>query len=91
MPLSSTKTSSRAPENATARVTILMTPSEKRDLFARAKREGFDSVGAYLRRKAFEGDSVDATALLVELRERLTHVEAAIKRLARTTAGGAAG
>jgi hypothetical protein len=88
-PSSANTSPRRPPENATARVTVLMTPSEKRDLFARAKREGFDSVGAYMRRKVFEGESVNAGTVLTELRDRLAHVEAAIKGLARDAADAA--
>ena len=53
--------------SATARVTILMTPKEKRELFAQAQRAGFDSVGAYLRRKARAPDAPDDASLDVML------------------------
>ncbi|GEM_PF-2897455 len=58
--------------NATARVTILMTPREKKELFTQARRAGFDSVGAYLRRKASAPDTPDVAgldALLAAVRE----------------------
>lgn len=48
---------------ATARVTVLMTPKEKRELFAQASQAGFDSVGAYLRRKASAPDAPDDAGL----------------------------
>ncbi|MGH8192064.1 MAG: hypothetical protein ACREP2_11520 [Rhodanobacteraceae bacterium] len=40
-----------------------MTPKEKKELFAQAQRAGFDSVGAYLRRKARVPDVPDDTGL----------------------------
>lgn len=50
-------------EVGTARVTVLMTPAEKRQLTAVAKQRG-DSVGAYLRDKAFDrGDQSVQTAI----------------------------
>lgn len=58
--------------SATARVTILMTPKEKKALFAQAQQAGFDSVGAYLRRKASAPDAPNDAgldALLVAVRE----------------------
>ncbi len=58
--------------NATARVTILMTPTEKKELFAQAKRAGFDSVGAYLRRKALGPEDTELDKL-VDLVTESTH------------------
>jgi len=54
--------------NATARVTILMTPQEKKTLPAQAKRSGSPSVDAYLRRKALgpEDPTLDALIELVQ-------------------------
>ena len=53
--------------NATARVTILMTPQEKKTLLAQAKRAGSPSVGAYLRRQVLGPDPMlDALIELVQ-------------------------
>lgn len=52
--------------NATARVTLLVTPAEKEALAKKANEKGFDSVGEYLRRKAFNHDrDLDVLAELV--------------------------
>ncbi|MGH8214220.1 MAG: hypothetical protein ACREPZ_00745 [Rhodanobacteraceae bacterium] len=67
--------------SATARVTILMTPREKKELFAQAQRAGFDSVGAYLRRKASAPDSPDVEgldALLIAVRESTARATASL-------------
>ena len=67
--------------NATARVTILMTPKEKKELFAQAEQAGFDSVGAYLRRKASTPDAPDDAgldALLGAVRESTARANASL-------------
>lgn len=55
------------PETATARVTLLMTPTEKKALFAKASEEGF-GVSEYLRRKAFDHEP-NLDALVNAVRE----------------------
>lgn len=57
-------TTTDKPEAATARVTLLMTPTEKRELFAKAKETGYGSVGEFLRDKAFDRDSSGARAAI---------------------------
>lgn len=71
-------------ETATARVTILMTPSEKRSLFSRAKHAGFESVGAYLRAKAFAGEDANQGESLQALNTRLGRIEASIADVSKT-------
>lgn len=72
-------TTTDKPEKATARVTLLMTPTEKETLFAKAAEEGFDSVGEYLRRKAFDHDP-DLDALVAEVRESAARAVQAVNR-----------
>lgn len=67
--------------NATARVTILMTPKEKRELFAQAKLAGFDSVGAYLRRKALGPEDSTLDKLVELVSESTRHANAALDRV----------
>lgn len=67
--------------NATARVTILMTPKEKRELFAQAKLAGFDSVGAYLRRKALGPEDSTLDRLVELVSESTRRANAAIDRV----------
>lgn len=69
--------------NATARVTILMTPKEKTNLVAQAKRAGCESVSEYLRRKARLPDEFDdpaLDALIVEVRASTGRASAALDR-----------
>lgn len=78
-PAKATTSKTKKPENATARVTLLMTPTEKEDLFARAAEQGFESVGEYLRRKAFDHDP-ELDALVAEVRESTARAVLAVNR-----------
>lgn len=65
-------------ENATARVTLLMTPTEKETLLVRAAQEGL-GMSEYLRRKAF-GQEPDLDAFVNALRESTGRAVKALDR-----------
>lgn len=81
-----------SPETATARVTLLMTPTEKKALFAKANEEGF-GVSEYLRRKAFDQEpNLDAlvNAVRESTKKALNAVDLAIASITNRERNAAA-